>query len=130
LIDRVQWSEVTQHAMLAEFDLGIAPIPDEPYTRGKCGYKLLQYAAAGTPVIASPVGVNEQILVRMGMPSPRDSNEWIDAILEYLGRSAGARAAAGRHARAVVQADYSFDAWLLRWLEATGIVDHRDGEGR
>jgi glycosyltransferase involved in cell wall biosynthesis len=130
LIDRVQWSEVTQHAMLAEFDLGIAPVPDEPYTRGKCGYKLLQYAAAGTPVIASPVGVNEQILARMGMPAPRDSNEWIDAILEYLGRSAGAREAAGRRARGVVQADYSFDAWLLRWQEATGIVDYRDGEGR
>jgi hypothetical protein len=59
-IDRVPWSEdVTQHAKLADFDLGVAPVPDEPYTRGgKGGYKLLQYAAAATPAVAGHVAVN------------------------------------------------------------------------
>jgi glycosyltransferase involved in cell wall biosynthesis len=130
VIDRVQWSEVAQHAMLADFDLGLGPVPDEPYTRGKSGYKLLQYAAAGTPMVASPVGVNEQILAQTSMPAARDSSEWTDAILDHLTRPADGRAAAGRHARGVVQAQYSFDAWLARWQDATGIRDRGENEGR
>lgn len=122
-IDRVPWSEVAQHAMLAEFDLCIAPVPDEPYTRGKCGYKLLQYAAAGTPAIGSPVGVNRQILAQLRMPAPEDSVEWTDAILELLGQSAAARADGGRNAREVAELHYSYDAWFSRWQEAIGIAD-------
>jgi hypothetical protein len=51
-IDRVPWSEAAQHATLADLDLGLAPLPDEPYTRGKC-YKLLQYAAGAHPSVRS-----------------------------------------------------------------------------
>jgi glycosyltransferase involved in cell wall biosynthesis len=123
MIDRVPWAEATQHARLAEFDVGIAPLPDELYTRGKCGYKLLQYAAAGVPAIASPVGVNEQILSQLGMPGPVSDAEWIDAILDILARPADLRAALGRRARRVVEADYSYEAWLNRWMEAVGIAD-------
>jgi glycosyltransferase involved in cell wall biosynthesis len=123
MIDRVAWSEATQHATLAELDLGIAPVPDEPYTRGKCGYKLLQYAAAGTPVVATPVGVNREILAQFGMPAPTGQVEWVDAILDFLGKSADARAALGRRARDVTQLRYSYDAWLSSWEEAVGIAD-------
>ena len=47
---------------LQSFDVGIMPLPDEPWERGKCGFKLIQYMACGKPVVASPVGVNEQIV--------------------------------------------------------------------
>jgi glycosyltransferase involved in cell wall biosynthesis len=121
LIDRVAWSEDTQHAMLSEFDVGIAPVPDEPYTRGKCGYKILQYAAAGAPAVASPVGVNRQILSSLDMPAAEGVDEWVDAILGLLTASAQARAELGHRARDVTQRSYSYDAWLSRWKQAVGL---------
>ena len=126
LIDRVPWSEVTQHVGLAEIDVGIAPLPDEPYTRGKCGYRLLQYGAAGLPFVASPIGVNRGILSQLGMPAAEDEGEWVDAVLDLLTRSAEARASMGQRAREVTRLDYSYDAWLSRWAEAVGMGNSSD----
>jgi glycosyltransferase involved in cell wall biosynthesis len=120
-IDRVRWSEAAQHTSLAQFDVGIAPLGDDPHTWGKCGYKLLQYAAAGTPVVGSPIGANREIIARLGMPAPQ-AGEWVDAILDLLHRSAEARAALGRQARAVAQREFSYDAWLPQWKDAVGIA--------
>lgn len=58
----VPWTEDTEVAAISQFDIGIMPLPDEPFERGKCGYKLIQYMASGLPVVASPVGVNRQIV--------------------------------------------------------------------
>jgi glycosyltransferase involved in cell wall biosynthesis len=126
LIDREAWTEAGQHERLAGFDVGIAPLPDEPYTRGKCGYKLLQYAAAGTPVVASPIGVNRQILTQLAMPAPEASDEWVDAIVSILALPATAREAMGRRGREVVRLHYSYDAWLSRWEAAVGIASAGD----
>ena len=121
IIDRVAWSEPIQYAVLSQLDVGLAPIPDELYTHGKSGYKLLQYAAAGTPVVASPVGVNREIMAALQMPAPENTDEWVGAILDLLTRSAQAREAQARRAREVIQLQYSFDAWLPRWREAMGL---------
>jgi glycosyltransferase involved in cell wall biosynthesis len=56
------WSEQTEVSAISSFDIGIMPVPDEPWERGKCGYKLIQYMACGLPVVASPVGANNQIV--------------------------------------------------------------------
>ena len=121
MIDRVAWSESVQYALLSEVDVGLAPVPDRPYERGKSGYKLLQYAAAGTPMVASPIGVNHEILSALQMPAPEAADDWGDAILDLLTRPVEARAALGRRAREVTELRYSFDAWLPRWREAMGL---------
>jgi uncharacterized protein YbaR (Trm112 family)/glycosyltransferase involved in cell wall biosynthesis len=75
------WSIDKQVFDLVECDIGLSPLPDNRFTRGKCGFKILQYFAAGLPVIASPVGVNEKFIKESnaGLLALTFS-EWKDAI--------------------------------------------------
>jgi glycosyltransferase involved in cell wall biosynthesis len=130
IIDRIPWSERTQHETLATFDVGLFPVPDDVYSRGKCGYKLLQYAAAGLPAVATPVGVNQQLLAQLEMPAAIEQDEWFDGIFDLLTRSTESRASLGRRAREVARMHYSFDAWLPTWLSAVGIDDPRSSTHR
>jgi glycosyltransferase involved in cell wall biosynthesis len=60
-VEKLPWSLETEAAELINSDIGLAPLADNNFTRGKCGFKILQYQAAGLPVVASPVGVNADI---------------------------------------------------------------------
>ncbi len=62
-VEKKAWSLETEAADLAACDIGLCPLPDDNFTRGKCGFKILQYFAAGLPVIASPVGINADFLM-------------------------------------------------------------------
>jgi glycosyltransferase involved in cell wall biosynthesis len=121
LIDRVVWSEAIQHERLADFDVAVFPLFDDPYSRGKCGYKLLQYGAVGIPAVASPVGVNEQILRELGMPAAVDNDDWVEAVLGLLTAAGDERAVVGNRAREVTERRYSYDAWLAQWRRAVGL---------
>ncbi len=80
-VEKCLWSEQTQIDDLVTSDIGLAPLPDNRFTRGKCGFKILQYASAGLPVVASPVGVNcgyVQDNVTGYLASGTD--EWVDRI--------------------------------------------------
>jgi len=114
MVDRVAWSRDGFPGHLAGADVGIMPLPDEPYARGKCAYKLLQYGAAGLPVVASPVGANELALRRMGGVAATDGG-WREALDSLLRATAYERRAAGVRARAAVVENYSFDAWASAW---------------
>lgn len=58
----IDWSEETEVASIQNFDIGIMPLEDSPWEKGKCAYKLIQYMACGVPVVASPVGMNVQVI--------------------------------------------------------------------
>jgi glycosyltransferase involved in cell wall biosynthesis len=75
------WSRDTEVADLVTSDIGLAPLADDPFARGKCGFKILQYQAAGLPVVASPVGVNAQY-VRDGVTgfAARDLSQWVEKL--------------------------------------------------
>jgi glycosyltransferase involved in cell wall biosynthesis len=75
------WKEETEIQEISKFDVGIMPLVDSPWERGKCGYKLIQYMACSRPVIASPIGVNSSI-VEHGTNGylARSSEEWTTSL--------------------------------------------------
>ena len=108
------WSEATEVDDLRAFDVGVMPLRDAPFERGKCGYKLIQYMACGVPVVASPVGVNTTI-VRPGTNGYLAATEtqWCDA-LEALRADAARAREMGLRGRALVEAQYSTRAVVAR----------------
>ncbi|SMY38165.1 MULTISPECIES: glycosyltransferase family 4 protein [Photobacterium] len=80
-IEVLPWSEDSEVSYIQKFDLGIMPIPDENFEKGKCGYKLIQYMACGIPVVASSVGTNENIINHLGCGLLiNEKNSWYDSI--------------------------------------------------
>lgn len=110
-IDVEPWSLDREVDALSDIDIGIMPLSDDAWARGKAGYKLLQYMALGLPSIASPVGVNAEIVEhgRTGhlVTTP---DEW-DAALRAQLADAAWRAEAGRVARARIERDYALTRW-------------------
>lgn len=108
------WSEAGEVDDVQAMDIGIMPLPDEPWARGKCGYKLIQYMACGLPTIASPVGVNAAIVVdgQTGMLAQIES-DWSTA-LQHLIDSPADRARLGAAGRDRAVSDYSLATWAPR----------------
>jgi hypothetical protein len=102
-----EWSEDREIGNIQEMDIGIMPLPNIPWMRGKCGYKLIQYMACGLPVIASPVGANRNI-VDHGVNGllAATPEEWATA-LNTLVNDINLRQQMGAKARALVQSQYS-----------------------
>ncbi|MFU8865536.1 MAG: glycosyltransferase family 4 protein [Rhodobacterales bacterium] len=111
------WSEATEVAAIQQIDIGVMPLPDTPWARGKCGYKLIQYMACGIPVVASPVGVNSDI-VEHGVNGflARTDAEWRDAV-ETLLSDPDLRMRMGAAGRRKVEERYSLQVWGLRMAE-------------
>lgn len=100
------WSEDSEVARIAEFDVGIMPLADTPWERGKCAYKLLQVMAAGRPVIASPVGANRQVVAHgvNGFLAETDA-QWAEALRALA--DPALRARMGEAARRTVEERYA-----------------------
>ena len=95
---------------LAEFDIGIAPLPDTPWTRGKCAFKVLEYMALGLPTIASPVGVVPSMIDHGRSGFLVDGPEEWQVRLEQLIADAQLRGRVGDAGRAEVVRRYSVHA--------------------
>jgi len=112
----LRWDESREAAMLSQFDCGIMPLPDTPFERGKCGYKLIQYMACGLPVVASPVGVNTH-LVDHGVNGllATQPHDWERALIK-LAADPALRQRMGEVGRNVVTQHYSLDLMSSRLL--------------
>jgi glycosyltransferase involved in cell wall biosynthesis len=111
------WSEATEIADVQDMDVGIMPLLDRSFERGKSGYKLIQYMACGLPVVASPIGVNAQIVKdRVNGFCASSDDEWSDRLAILLG-DAGLRRRFGDAGRAQAVADYSLASQAPRLVD-------------
>ncbi len=137
-VENAAWSAEREAREVAAFDVGIMPLIPGPAAEGKCGLKLLQYAAAGVPAVASPVGVNREIVRpgETGFLAAGDA-EWEEALDRLLGDHR-LRARLGAAARDDARRRWSYDAWEPALLDALGLRSGRSpwrgergaGEGR
>jgi len=106
-VDAMAWRSATEVEDLREMDIGIMPLPDDQWSRGKCGLKALQYMALGIPTICSPVGVNTEIIEDgvNGFLAESDS-EWINKLQRLL-HSPELRREIGMAGRRTVEGRYS-----------------------
>lgn len=103
------WTEAGEAAAIAAMDVGLMPLPDDDWARGKCSYKMLQYLACGKPVVVSPVGMNVELLraADIGFDARTDA-EWLAALEELHADPVAARQLGG-NGRQLVECGYSLD---------------------
>lgn len=101
------WSEDTETAELRDFDVGIMPLSDSAFEKGKCGLKLIQYMASGRPVVGTPVGVNQDLITH-GVNGYQASTQedWVRS-LNALKSSVELRRRMGQSGRKLVEREYS-----------------------
>ncbi|WP_082619929.1 glycosyltransferase [Terrabacter sp. Soil811] len=121
MIDRIPWSPTSFAPALASSDIAIGPLTDTPFARGKCAYKLLQYAAAALPMVAAPVGANALALQRFDGLSASTPSDWTEALTELLSEPSSGRKRRGDAARDAVERYYAFSAWSREWASALGL---------
>jgi glycosyltransferase involved in cell wall biosynthesis len=103
----VRWSPQTEVGLVREMDVGLMPLADTEWTRGKCAFKMISYMAVGIAVIVSPVGVNKEVLKQgaVGLAA-RTADEWYDALhVLYEDRALGS--GMGATGRLLVEQHYS-----------------------
>jgi glycosyltransferase involved in cell wall biosynthesis len=111
------WREETEVEDTLEFDIGLMPLSDDPWTRGKCGFKALLYMSLQIPPVVSPVGVNSEIVEDgvSGFTATTDQ-EWVDKIATLVERP-DLRAKFGERGRDVVVQRYSLDSQKDRYVQ-------------
>jgi glycosyltransferase involved in cell wall biosynthesis len=111
------WSQDSEVSEIQGIDVGIMPLPDNLWARGKCGYKLIQYMACGKPVIASPVGVNSKI-VEHGVNGflAGSKKEWMEAF-DFLYADPEKRYDMGKEGRKKVEKNYCVQVTAPRLLD-------------
>jgi glycosyltransferase involved in cell wall biosynthesis len=116
-VDGRSWSEESEASEIQDFDVGIMPLIDSPWERGKCGYKLIQYMACGRPFVASPVGVNREI-VEHGINGYLAStvDEWTHAFRTLYSDSQN-RLVMGEHGRRSVEKKYCLQVTAPRLVQ-------------
>jgi glycosyltransferase involved in cell wall biosynthesis len=110
-VDFVKWDDMNEVSTIQSFDIGIMPLEDSDWVRGKCAYKILLYASCGVPIVTSPYGENKKILDDhdIGL-APLDADDWFSA-LELLVTNKDLRSKYGRQGRKYVLKSKSLKIW-------------------
>jgi glycosyltransferase involved in cell wall biosynthesis len=119
-VERRPWILEREFTDFAELDIGLYPLPDTPWARGKCGFKAIQYLASGVPAVCSPVGVTMEIVEHGGTGLwARTDGEWV-AALERLLDDAENRRAMGVRGREIVREKWSHHVYAPHFVAAVG----------
>lgn len=104
------WSAEAEVTLVRQMDVGLMPLPDTEWARGKCSCKMLSYMAVGIPVVVSPVGTNAELLMKgsLGLPASTE-HDWV-AALETLRADPGAARRMGTEGRRIVEQHFSLEA--------------------
>lgn len=123
-LEFVQWSPEEEVANLQTMTVGIMPLAETEWEKGKCSFKMLQYMACGVPVVVSPVGMNAQVLSLgdVGL-SAKSQDEWVDALLKLLSLDEDERKRMGMIGRRIVERYFSIEVIApLLATELKGLV--------
>lgn len=114
-IENEIWRAETEQQNLQSFDIGIMPLWDSVWTRGKCGYKILQYMGVGTAVVASPVGANKQIITagENGFLAETEA-DWVTSVAALI-ENHDLRQDFGIRGRQLVERKYSLEEFANRY---------------
>jgi glycosyltransferase involved in cell wall biosynthesis len=112
-----KWNKENEKKMVLDFDVGIMPVKDDIWSKGKCGLKLIQYMAAGLPAVAHAVGVAQE-MISEGVNGflCGDTDGWINAI-KAIKDDISLRQRMGRAARKIAEENYSLEVWGRRFVE-------------
>lgn len=117
----------TEREELQQFDIGLMPLTDTAWSRGKCAFKAIQYMASGVVTVASPVGITPD-LIRAGVNGflAESQDDWFQA-LDQLVTDASLRNRIAREARRSVEAGYSLEVWAPRLVALFDQLSGRKG---
>ncbi len=117
-VECLPWNKKDEWQYLQSFDIGVMPLPDNPWTRGKAGYKLLQYMTAGVPVVASAVGFNKEIIQHGENGYLATSlDEWEICLISLI-QDAEIYEGFSKNGLETVRNRFSFDVNAVKWLNA------------
>lgn len=125
LHDRIDfhfWNPNDETRLLHRMSVGLMPLPDDPWTRGKCSFKMLQYMASGLPAVVSPIGMNKQVLAKgPAALAAQTLDEWGEA-LETLYRNPSLRQSMGQTGRRIIEEFFSVEILSERLAEIFRLV--------
>lgn len=116
-IENIKWKEETESLEILNSDIGIMPLEDTYWEKGKCGFKLIQYMGCGLPVVASPAPANEEIIIQgeNGFIA-RNDEEWY-TYLERLILDEKLRRKIGTKNRKRIEEKYSYQSWGRKYIK-------------
>lgn len=128
-VEFIPWTLEGAHKALREFDIGIMPLDDTEWNRGKCGLKLIQYMAVRAPAVASPVGVNQEILQDGGTGFLAETtNDWQKSLGRLI-QDKDLRLRMGKKGRKRVEQHFSVEVMVPKMIDALLYDASKEGNG-